>query len=1148
MSRVPHEELLAGFIGEVKEYAPIIKEDLRMLLADPDDRSRLRQVYRLFHTIKGAAAQLSLAALSGTSRLAEDMLENLLIDGRSIAEEEVDFYDRTIQRILGYCLEETLTEKTDSTLLEETLGDYHELCGTGASADGVQRDCQVLVSGGSIIERSPVIAVADLLGQAERTVMELSAQLPATPADAATLRERLRHLKRQVLAAETRAEAEGGDIPVAFSQEFISFLHRLEADVLLFDEQAADLLDTYLGFFQLFLLNPGRIESERVDRIVESMVQVRELASLMEGTRREPEGFAGLFDESNLLEHVEEQDELLADLFDEPMFGTESSDLQEYAGADYQERGSDDPVVEDELDLQEIFIAECEGHLQVIGTTLNALEQLVDRPHPVDGPAAAHLAEMRRAVHTLKGAAGMTGHERLARFAHRCEDLLDVLVVPGRVIGPADVRVLSEAVDLIEMMALHPERVDAAAVTSLSGHIGMLLSETDDPDSGTSDEEETDSELAPPLLDSPVAVHPEVSAASAEGDYRHVDQGVLVEPLAAERAHIRVRLENLDELVGLESELIVVRAAMEQRLTDLLHAVAELDLAGTKLKNISQELESGFEVESLYGFGDKSRLVGGSGTHETVMEFSEFDPIELDRYSKLHVIIRSLNELAVDVGSIHHGIAGLANDMRGHVTNQQLLMRVMQDKLMRVRMTPLSSLSRGFFRTVRSAAKDLGKQVRLSIEGEDVYLDRFVWNKVADPIMHILRNAVDHGIERETDRQAAGKPPVGTIRIKAQQRGSQVVMQIEDDGRGIDVAVVRRTLRKRGLLEQVDQLPDAAILDRLFLPGFSTRDEVSRLSGRGVGLDVVRQNLAELRGTVHVRSTLGQGTSFLLRIPISLAINRAAIVLIGNEPFAVPLQDVTEIRKVPAAAISTNSPMTATIGDETLPFHDLAARFRLTDGRSLVGADQAEITVLVVEGEQTRALLAIDSVVAQQEIIVKDLGSHLRHVEGIGGVTIMGDGSLVPILNVSELASPSSMLEKVPEGRPEKTDEGPFTVMIVDDSVSVRQSVSRLMKSKGWTPILATDGVDASEKLDGKRPDAIVLDIEMPRMNGFEFLGMLRSRTSYRDIPVIMLTSRFSEKHRKKAEDLGANHYVIKPYKEDEFVMLLQRFAGKEDR
>jgi chemosensory pili system protein ChpA (sensor histidine kinase/response regulator) len=1155
MSQDTREGLLTGFVGEVAGYVPQIREDLRLLQDHPDDRRRLRQAYRLFHNIKGAAAQLALQQLSAAARVAEDLLGSILAEGRAAAGAEITFCDDAVQGISDYCAGDIRDGRAGDELLGRTIRAYYQLTGVATGDDGYdfQRAFEQLCSGGTIITSPPNLMVEEILDQATDVVQSIGSVLSGKEVDDASLADLVHQLKRLILAAETKVEEQGEELPTLFTEPFVSFLDWLAADIHLVADQVADLLTNYLRFFYLLLQNPGQVESAKTRKVVESMTQVRDIAQMMVPAAT-PEDVTELFDEQDFLD-VDDQDiEDIAfqdDLRDGAAPSLITVDPETAGGEEMLSAAVD----EDDLDLHDIFVAESEGHLQVIGSALISLERLVEGPTSVRGEVAVQLAEMRRAVHTLKGAAGMTGYEQLFQFAHRCEDLLDSFVDRGRQVHPHEVGVLAKAIDLIELMAMRPEQANDAAVAELSATIGELLTESSGADRPVADPQSASGDAALPVEyadESPEEDGLAVLDASETEDLAEIvdhpdGRAEHAQPLAADSAHIRVRLDNLDDLVGLESELIVTRSAMEQRLTDLSQAIYELNFAGEKLRTISHDLESGFEVESLHGFGRGWQAAAAGGGAGVVSEaFTEFDPIELDRYSKLHLIIRSLNELAVDVGSIHHGISGLANDMRGHIANQQLLMRLMQDKLVRVRMTPLSAITRSFFRTVRTASANLGKRVKLVIEGEDVYLDRFVWHKVSDPIMHILRNAVDHGIEDETRRRLAGKPSQGVVRMKAVQRGSHVLLEIADDGSGIDTGAIRRKLQSREAGDSVNHLSETELLEHLFVPGFSTRDQVSQLSGRGVGLDVVRQNLLELRGSVRVQTQPGQGTTFYLRIPVSLSINRAAIVMIGTERYAAPLQDILEIRKIARTDIVQGSPLQVLIDDEAVELKDLASVFGLRDGLPQTQGGEGDLTVLLVDSEHGTVALIIDRIVEQQEIIVKDLGTHLRHVEGVGGVTIMGDGSLIPILNVNELASPARKTIKDPEKSAEKVIAGPFTVMIVDDSVSVRQSVSRLIKNNGWLPVLATDGVDAVEKIEASGPDVIVLDIEMPRMNGFEFLGIIRSQARYQAVPVIMLTSRFSEKHQKKAEELGADHYIIKPYKEDQFVALLQRIANEK--
>ncbi|THB76854.1 MAG: hybrid sensor histidine kinase/response regulator, partial [Desulfobulbaceae bacterium] len=764
-------------------------------------------------------------------------------------------------------------------------------------------------------------------------------------------------------------------------------------------------------------------------------------------------------------------------------------------------------------ELYEIFLMECEEHLLVIGKALSGLEQqVVDTSQLSTGTIEHNLAELRRAIHTLKGAAGMTGFTVLADIAHLSEDLLDAIFEAGTVIEPSEVSVLSEAVSIIEVLSADPKKNKDQTILSIQKSISSAL-------------EKRGVTPALTLTEAAEITEPETEVRAEAEDESSV--------VSAESGNIRVSLESLDEIVGLEGELVVARGTMERGLDELIQTVNELNLAKEKLKRISQELETGFEVESLYGFGVSPVGVPVEAEQLATTGYSDFDPIELDRYSQLSLIIRSLNELSVDVNSIHSEMVEVTSELRGHMARQQLMMGVIQDKMMRVRLTPMSSVSRTFFRAVRQAADELGKKVRLNIVGDDVYLDRFVWNKVSDPVMHILRNAVDHGIESEDVRTSSGKPELATIEIEAVQQGNQVVLRISDDGAGVDLNAIRARM------DEGTQLSDDQLFEKLFTPGFSTRTEVSQLSGRGVGLDVVRQNLYDLRGSVTLSSVQGGGTTFELRIPVTLSLNRAVIVSAANEQFAVPIHEVLEIRKVTGEQARGIGRGVLETGERVLPCKQLWTLVGLESSQDSVAHVESAI-VLIVRVEGVETAVQVDTIIGQREIVVKDLGTHLKKVRGIAGATIMGDGSLLPILDVQELVASEPGLTKKAQPEQLKNLNRDLRVLVVDDSVSVRQSVSRLIRLQGWTPEPATDGVDALEKLDRFSPDIIVLDIEMPRMNGFEFMGVLRSNESHGHIPVIMLTSRVSEKHQQKALQLGVNHYQVKPYKEDEFIQLIR--------
>jgi len=526
-------------------------------------------------------------------------------------------------------------------------------------------------------------------------------------------------------------------------------------------------------------------------------------------------------------------------------------------------------------------------------------------------------------------------------------------------------------------------------------------------------------------------------------------------------------------------------------------------------------------------------------------DLADFDPIELDRYSQLNLIIRSLNEISVDVNSIHTTLSSLAGDISGQIGKQQLTMRLMQDKLMRIRMTPLSSISRVLFRTVRDTAVKLGKEVSLTVTGEDVYMDRFVWARITDPLMHILRNGVDHGIEPGEVRRAAGKPQAGTINLHAEQRSRYVVLHISDDGSGIDYSLIREKIRREGLAENPGSLSEKELTDYLFRPSFTTKHDVTTISGRGVGLDVVRQNIKDLRGSIEIHSKPGEGVVFEIHIPFTLSVNRAAMVSISGREFAVPLQDILQVKHFSVEEIDQTDGLALKVGDGLIPVSNLGFYMQLEKRmKSLEPGSNGILAILFIKDGE-KCAVAIDEVVEQREIIIKNLGSHLTHVQGITGVSLTGSGGLIPILNLRELVE-TRVTEQVVDTEPQLQMElnEPLRVLIVDDSISVRHSVARLVESQSWKQQQAVDGLDALAKLETFVPDVIILDIEMPRMNGYEFKSSINNQPLYKDIPVVMLTSRVSEKHQQKAKELGIDHYLTKPYEDEVFVRLLENIRG----
>ncbi|MFW5854513.1 MAG: Hpt domain-containing protein, partial [Thermodesulfobacteriota bacterium] len=764
-------------------------------------------------------------------------------------------------------------------------------------------------------------------------------------------------------------------------------------------------------------------------------------------------------------------------------------------------------------ELLDSFFEEAKEHMEDLDRSLQILESQVTEPAPMTADQKEIVRQIRRYVHTIKGSAAVIGLPTVSAWGHTMEDFLDWLYEGASTIDPDILEVLTESGDLLAAIIADPVDPQTPKTRLLQNRFTTLIGAGAAAAPGS----EQPPDAAPPA---PPTAPPSAEPVCREPDDAGID-------LFSKQQTLRVGSDRVDELVNLLGELMIAASGFEQQMTRLTHEIAELETARKRIRELARDLEVGFEVKALGGLSQSTVAAAATAAPGPLGDFDDFDDLELDRYSELSRIIRHLNESAIEVGAGYNRLTHLHGEFDGHLNRQRVVLSELQDKMMQIRMLPMSTLTNKLRRTIREVSKILGKQIRLSIIGEEIELDRLVWDKITDPLMHLLRNAADHGIEFPQDREQAGKPATATLEISADREGNQVVIRISDDGAGLDYPVIRRKAIKAGLLNPDREITEEALAALIFKPGFSTRDAISEVSGRGVGMDVVRENIQALKGTVRVASWPGKGTRFTIRIPLTLAAVRALLFTVENRRFALSLNEIREIIRVePGQWIHRPRPALR-IGESLIPLYSLAALLGLeTEGKTGSESDSPPIVLVAAVGDRRKAL-KIDSLLGQQEIVIKSTGSHLRYVRGISGVTILGDGSVVPILNLPELIGEQAGLSTArPDTRFEPAEtapqsKGPLSVLVVDDSVSIRQVVSRLIEAQGWRARTANDGIDALEKLGRARPDVIVLDIEMPRMNGYEFLSALNSTSEYRDIPVVMLTSRTTGKHRERALSLG---------------------------
>lgn len=797
-----------------------------------------------------------------------------------------------------------------------------------------------------------------------------------------------------------------------------------------------------------------------------------------------------------------------------------------------------DLAIEVPEELAAIYREEAEDHIKQIYGGLNALKIA---PNDLE-----QLQNVRRSAHTLKGASGAVGIRVVTKLSHRMEDLLDWLYDNKQPLTPDRLTLLLDTTDRLHDLSFgeFDHNQIAEAVGSLYQQYDAQLAEATQVTDHPAEHKQPATASKPIEKPSPASEpkdEPKKSPSSKKPTHTPAPQGQM----------LRVPLGRIDDVVSTVSELIINRTTFEQRMGDFVGNVQELGAILERLRAVAAEMETRYSVDALGENPAFHRAIGPTPNQLSYMSqtndarMSEFDSLEFDRYSEFHLLTRSVSEVSNDVNSVTNELRNLIGDFDTLLARQDRLSRDTQDRLMKVRMVPLATLSTRLNRAARVVARNQDKQVDLVITGEDTEIDKTVLEEIAEPLMHLVRNCVDHGLEQPEEREANGKPKQSTVRLKAFYQGTQVVIRISDDGRGLNHEKIATAAVKKGYLKdsEVASMTPQELYPYIFVPGLSTASALSEVSGRGVGMDIVRNTVQKLKGTITVDSEVDKGTTFTIRLPLTLAVTRALLVVAGNELFALPMQSVVQIARVERSAIERlGSQPVIRINDNAYPLVRLADQLHLRESDD----DSPTIPILIVRSGDVELAVHVERIVAGRDIVVKTLGSHLQSVDGLIGATLLGDGTVVPILDPNAISG-SSQQSFIPTtaGRG-ATARGELNIMIVDDSVSVRRVMENLVKSNGWKPMVAKDGVDALEILQSQDrvPDMFLLDVEMPRMDGYELLSTLRGMPETQDIPIVMVTSRSGEKHRQKAFSLGATDYLVKPYQDEQLINLVKRLTS----
>lgn len=850
----------------------------------------------------------------------------------------------------------------------------------------------------------------------------------------------------------------------------------------------------------LGLIESGRLPAE--PEIVEILVSAHDLlgdlvaARGLNGPLQEP--FAAVRDQFDLLES------LAAEGIAVPPSAPEEADLAETEEADET--------------LIETFLSEAEAHMLAAGDAFRALAAEPGEPEHL-------LAVLRRSAHTIKGAAGMVGLMAASRLAKGMQTLLDRVSERAASYTAAVYELLGDGFDLL------------ADVIEARGNNGPLL-----------DRLKT---VLPRLDDAVSGERTEASQSSGAGERRDEDEPAGQKESAlpsgtppvsdSGQQMVRVPMDKLAGVSRLVGEVFLNASAFEQQVSAFKREMDELSLNLSRMRRISAALA---EEQMAEGEARPEGPAQASGSA------AEFDVLEFDRYSRLHLLSRDLAEATNDLSALSTQLNAMRAQLDSWAGRQRGLSGEAQDKLMRMRLVPLSTLANRLNRTVRASATKTGKQAALTLVGMQTEFDKAVAEQLSGPLEHLLRNAVDHGIEAPEARVAAGKLPVGSIRLEALHQGAHLIIRLSDDGAGLNHEKIRRQAVKLGWLAEDQALAlGREEVERLILePGFSTAESLSEISGRGVGLDIVAASAEALRGRLSVQSTPGEGTEFTLRLPVSLAVAKTMIVEAAGNRFALPMVAFTRALRVQNEELEVRDGRPGIeLADGWIPVLYLARWLGIPEAAET----SDRFTLLFVDNGEREIALAVDRVVEAREVVVKPLSKLLRRQTNFTGATILGDGSVVLILNSSSIDVSAVEKPLASAGRVQKPSDR-RTVLVVDDSISVRRSVGNLMKSAGWQVVTARDGLEGLEHMqdDSNRPDLVLMDIEMPRMDGYELASRLRSSAEYDGVPIIMLTSRAGEKHRLKADGIGVDGYLVKPCPDDVLLEAVSRCisAGRRPR
>ena len=1131
-------ELLGIFLEEAHEVLATIANHLPRIRQEPADQSLLTTLRRSFHTLKGSGRMVGLTDLGETAWVVEQAMNQWLHLGRSatpalqqvlelaynifrnwvaqLADGGSKIYDaadleRACQTLLRdeepEVVEEVVEEAVEETV-EETAHATPTLTPTAQVVD-FPAPPPVRVGNIDVMPVLYNLYIDEARGHVE--TLQSALGLEAVPGN------------EVVRAAHTTASisAATGFTPIA------GLAHALENALYRLAQVAATPTDQQRF---IFARCAGALEG-MIGAVAERRMPGEELALTAELDAMLPAQIqlmtvaaaAEIEDElTNIATDIAEEDAEA----DSEIDAAVDRDVESNVKVDAETTPAAGPEItvptaerrgrhmEDDIDFQllPLFLDESVDLMRDLGETLRAW-----RATPHDNAIANAL---QRTLHTLKGSARMAGAMGCGELLHSMESRIEQAAAMGMA-QPAVIDGLETSYDRASLLIdrlRNPATAPALPVeTSAATAIDVTVES-----SGVEPAAEVAPEAQRTVAVSASAATPAAAISAA------------VAATAAAQVHLRVRADLIDQLVNEAGGVAIVRTRIEGEMRSLKSSLLDLTENVIRLRKQLREIEITAESQMQ----SQQALVTESG--ET------FDPLEFDRFTRFQEMTRMMAESVNDVATVQHGLLRNLDHADAALAAQARLNRELSQRLMTVRMVPFDSLAERLHRVVRQAAKDTGKRANLDILKGQTNVDRSVLDKMAGPIEHLLRNSVAHGLEERADRLAAGKDDIGQINVALAHEGNEIVISIADDGAGLNFAKIRAHGIARGLIAADAVVDDAELTQLIFQPGFSTAQELTELAGRGIGMDVVKNEAASLGGRIEVTTTAGQGSTFRVYLPLTLAVTQAVMVSAGNQRFAIPSSMVEQASELKPDAIAAIRAAGST--------EWLGTRYPWRYLPELLGENATPVParrhwLLLIKGGTERVALEVDGLTGNQEIVVKAIGPQLARVPGLAGATVLGDGEIALILNPIALLSHAlthGVAVITPQAK-EEVESAPAaaSVMVVDDSLTVRKISGRLLARQGYHVLTAKDGVDALEQLREVIPDVMLVDIELPRMDGFDLTRNIRADARLRHIPIIMITSRSADKHRNHATEIGVNGYMGKPYDEEELLAAIAKLLGK---